>query len=1058
MPPELNTEEQKVLNSIKALSCGLNSVANGIINCEEGTKKDGKVLFGDKTVSCESGVGEVQTLGKNENEELRKIALAVENCNKEKSYRLCTTFNTNSLGNFIITKEKIISKIKELGFEEPPLNLAQEITRKNPATFYVIKDTSLNWHGLSSKNEVLISSNMNTNYANFVRTGMNTPTSCMVQNFELPQRLNGDLKEWARNWITNSNDPKYLVYHEMFPLGEEKAWQIDKWGFMMDAVIYGGVVNGLFATVFALPGAATKIMNGLRKTSQEATELGLERATKEFGETLIQQLPKKGAVMLGEIFTKEGQERIIRSQILMKNLVDAGISREAAQEISEEALFKMSLYKLHEVTDPIAKFLNDDASRIINKLAGELPEQDAKALQQTLRSKLPQLMNDAFRNQLTKTIIQEMQDLASLKQFISKNLAKEGSKEISESVLKEFFEKILVNTDEAIMKSLGKEAEERLMSRSSDYFNYLSGDVGSTHYLTKILGQKMALSLSQQLDNIAGKFTLSGKESLTRLLTGKGAQELNEIYAKTTTKEGLKELIKQSPVQWRWWSLKAKDAATGTAVIKVPVSLVWSALASVKQTTTLTGQALQYAWENKIIKYALLYQIGNSLASIDAKNEKYQSKGNNNLVLGMPFTFENAKAYQLSETIKKYPVNLKKEQGHSRFFAASPCNANLKITKQMCSCELYDEDYVWEEDNAKTPIESSALVLKETYSDVYNSFKDQPEFEQLNQITSCIIKDFYGKECKKEIVRNKDVFDKFTEFLYNDFYIPLLESDATSTSEINAFLKTQMMKYSTTDNINLKIQEDLGRSQEFKWLFENILISETKYTAISTGQQYGENVLESLASSIMNIPYDLIFDIPKLTFEQFKEQLINNQIKYEFLKNTGDYGVEFLSPLIMIERNKLNNNYRNDGFTFSEQDKKSFLYKAAEKASFTYYIVKEKDLDLNKIAKNCRPADMSETTEQLIFAHQNNGRITTPCLMVEYQGIGTIYSEPNYCYSSDHENLKKWQTIFLASAITADVGVGVLFPPAAIPAAFLIGGLQGMADQMILDKMYWPNH
>ncbi len=1079
--PEVRNKDKIVENSINALNCGINSIVNGIItpeDCTEGVVQDNKIYFGDKEVSCESGLSNVEfLLGNNEDELVKKFALIIDNCNRQELSRVCATIHTTQTGrsamgdNVLITREKVLKKLEEMQSEATnKINWElDDIKKGNPAILYVIKDKELEWHGLGSKDEVKITSSINSNYRFFVKTGLETPTICTVKKFELPQEFKGTTKDWAISWITGATDPEYIVYHEMFPPEEEKAWQIDKWGFISDAVIYGGLVNGIFAGVFAAPGAVFKFAKGLRQAGKEAIEEGAELAIKELGEEVAQQLPQKGRILLGELFTKEGNERIIRSQILIKELMDTGISREAAQKIGEEALYKISLYKLYGITDPIAKFLSDDASIIINKLAKELPEAEAKALQSALRSKLPGMMDDIFRKQLTKETIREMNNLANLKQFINNNLAKEGSEQISREVLESFFEKVLVNADEAVLKAMGKEAEERLMQRSLEYFNYLSGDVSGASYLTKVLGQKMASSLSQQLDNLASKYVISGKEGLPKLLTGKTTSELTQLFGKAKTKEGLIALVKQSPIQLRWWKLSKLELATGgtSLAMKIPVSIIWSAGASVRQTTKLTGAAFQTAWEARIIKYALLYQIGESIARIDARNEKLNSKGNNNLVLNLPFIFEASKTYDLGEEVKGYPINLKKDRGYTRFFTASPCTSNIKITKQTCSCKLEHKDYVWEEKDFKVPIDKTSLVLKKEPVKKYESFKEQMDSDQMNQIMSCFADDFYGRECKKEMIGNEEVYDKFVKYLYEEVYTPLIDymqNKPATTAAINEFL--------TLPKQNILVRtEAIANEGAFRMLFRHVLFTPIQPIKIqtpekTTGYDY-EVLVEDVDLSEVLIDESALTDLKdvevnknKLSFKEFEEKIKENFITQNLGAelHTKNWG-KTINNLLANEVNKLNNDLKTNTYTFSKEAKESFLYNAAEKASFQYYIVNEEDIDLTKTAKNCEIADLQETTETLFAASNNNGRITTPCIIIEHEGIESTYEGTNYCFSKDHSSLKTWSRIVTASAIGLDITAGIFLTPAGgVAASFVTGALAGLADQLIADQAYWPNH
>ena len=47
---------------------------------------------------------------------------------------------------------------------------------------------------------------------------------CEVVGFELPQKIAGDVKSKAKEWILNTGDPQTLVYWQKWPQGEEAAW------------------------------------------------------------------------------------------------------------------------------------------------------------------------------------------------------------------------------------------------------------------------------------------------------------------------------------------------------------------------------------------------------------------------------------------------------------------------------------------------------------------------------------------------------------------------------------------------------------------------------------------------------------------------------------------------------------------------------------------------------------------------------------------------------------------------------------------------------------------
>ena len=71
---------------------------------------------------------------------------------------------------------------------------------------------------------------------------------CTVYNFQLPQKLKGPLE--FEEWINGYGDPKYLVYWQAFPIGEDSDWK--SW-----SAWYSGVGTIGFAVSCALGGIIT---------------------------------------------------------------------------------------------------------------------------------------------------------------------------------------------------------------------------------------------------------------------------------------------------------------------------------------------------------------------------------------------------------------------------------------------------------------------------------------------------------------------------------------------------------------------------------------------------------------------------------------------------------------------------------------------------------------------------------------------------------------------------------------------------------------------------------
>lgn len=89
----------------------------------------------------------------------------------------------------------------------------------------------------------------------FVKCG---PNNCLICNFTLPQKVTN-----AEEYIAGYGDPKYVLYYESFPIGEEEGWNIDKSNIALGTIIIG---DGIFAVL----GAKTEAIKKLGKAFIEA--------------------------------------------------------------------------------------------------------------------------------------------------------------------------------------------------------------------------------------------------------------------------------------------------------------------------------------------------------------------------------------------------------------------------------------------------------------------------------------------------------------------------------------------------------------------------------------------------------------------------------------------------------------------------------------------------------------------------------------------------------------------------------------------------------------------
>jgi len=110
--------------------------------------------------------------------------------------------------------------------------------------------------------------------------------SVKIENFEIPHDISSSGFSSYYNYATNNNDPKYIVYFESFPEGEEKAWQpINMKFFLASAGIQVALSLG-----GDLWGVGKK---ALKKTAPEVAEAAVESMVKEAKEDIIEEVSEE---------------------------------------------------------------------------------------------------------------------------------------------------------------------------------------------------------------------------------------------------------------------------------------------------------------------------------------------------------------------------------------------------------------------------------------------------------------------------------------------------------------------------------------------------------------------------------------------------------------------------------------------------------------------------------------------------------------------------------------------------------------------------------------------
>ena len=143
---------------------------------------------------------------------------------------------------------------------------------------------------------------------------------CAVCNFEMPQNITKDYSS-ALSYIAGYGDPKYVMYYEAFPAGEEEAWVMDvaattmssvvAWNLAAATIPIGGHIyqklkwaGSLLGKVTVLPHLVSTVVRGVAKPIA-----WVGKKTK----SAIESLGKRVSVSIKSVF-KEGTTTVVSKE------------------------------------------------------------------------------------------------------------------------------------------------------------------------------------------------------------------------------------------------------------------------------------------------------------------------------------------------------------------------------------------------------------------------------------------------------------------------------------------------------------------------------------------------------------------------------------------------------------------------------------------------------------------------------------------------------------------------------------------------------------------------
>ncbi|MFH2028841.1 MAG: tetratricopeptide repeat protein [Nanoarchaeota archaeon] len=500
---------------------------------------------------------------------------------------------------------------------------------------------------------------------------------CTVKDFRLPQHIESS----ALNYIAGYGDPYYLAYYEKFPEGEETHWEISPIGTLVKGVAIGAGLNVIFNVL--LPGG------GGKKAVTEVAEQGgkainIDAMGKVVASSIADSSGRSMFIIISEQFKSFRDVIVVAKKTIINELFSSSnignglklterLGKEPAKFISD---FVVERYqKWYEVARN--RFLKADGSlselgydRLKKQLASELRYKGiANADIEVLLSRLDDVGLTEFPlGQVSRKVAEEAAVRVNLRRRIIDTLLTRAG-EIDAVVLKESLEKsrnILTHLSEADAKLV----LERV----------------STWAPASILTEAGEINMGIIMANYpwlkyfpAGMIARADKELANNLVVNRGTLTSIMDFAKDSGAR-----LYQGSLEGLGTTLKSigKD-------FTAPLSLLHPVSGTVKGAlrTSVTAPVKIVNW-GLTHPYSFALGMGLLMSYYDSKNQKLVGVGGNSLGLLQPMGISEKQIYDLQPQTSPFFIQTFKDSDRNsvRFYAASPCKADLTLTKAKCKC------------------------------------------------------------------------------------------------------------------------------------------------------------------------------------------------------------------------------------------------------------------------------------------------------------------------------------------------------------------------------------
>ena len=287
-----------------------------------------------------------------------------------------------------------------------------------------------------------------------------TMQHCRVCNFNMPQEVAEEYEGW-RQYVAGSGDPKYVIYYEAFPPGEEEPWQLDELSIGLETIV---AMNIATAVIPATAKGAIKLLGkGMRAVAKKAGKIIFG----EVAEEIAQRVAKEAAEKLGKELAEKGL-REAGAQALSRTTRTA--ARDAAEQARKEALESISGRTAQKARDELLEAASGSAGReAVEKHVQEISERIAQQAGRKARNEMMERIGREFGvtaiEESSEQFAKEAADQVT--RALIRDLPRRVSHEVAENALREGSQRAAQEAAEKLAAEIGEEVTKEFITETA---------------------------------------------------------------------------------------------------------------------------------------------------------------------------------------------------------------------------------------------------------------------------------------------------------------------------------------------------------------------------------------------------------------------------------------------------------------------------------------------------------------------------------------------------------------------------------------------------------------